>query len=103
MMWNRKGICFDVLNEGVGGSSELPRSEPGRPRKITCEFCECELGNSGEYKRLSEKAKGYRDSDEKIERLQAELMSVRADLATARQAVPAPVTQRDTRPGGIAL
>ena len=51
-----------------------------RPKKITCEFCECELGKSGEYKQLSDTAKKYRkmkDDNEKLE----------GSLATARQEI----------------
>jgi hypothetical protein len=98
MIWKDR-VCFDVLSEG-GGNVEPPRiiAEPGRPKKITCEFCECELGASGEYKKLSDKAKLYRDAEETIERLQSELVSLRADLTAARQATPAPVT--DARASG---
>lgn len=107
-MWFKKLVCFDVLNEGGGvPSNDPPRNDSGRPRKITCEFCECELGVSGEYKKLSEKAKAYRDSEEKIENLQAELASVRSELTAAKSALvaatPAPTSAERRTGGGISM
>ena len=59
-----------------------PANVPDPPapsrRKITCEFCECELGQSGEYKHLSETAKTYRKLKDENEKLEGA-------LATARQ------------------
>ena len=82
----------------------VPRNvELQRPRKITCEFCECELGSSGEYKKLSDKAKKYRDAEETIERMEAELATLRADLATARQSVSVAVVEPARLTPGIAL
>lgn len=64
-----------------------PANDPPRPdsrRKITCEFCECELGMSGEYKQLSETAKRYRklkDDNEKLEGTLATVRQEKEDLA----------------------
>jgi len=51
--------------------------EAERPKKITCEFCECELGRSGEYKQLSETAKKYRKLKDENEKLEGELATCR--------------------------
>lgn len=64
----------DILNP-EGGNTPPPNLR----RKITCEFCECELGTSGEYKSLSETAKKYRGLKEANEKLQGELAKVREE------------------------
>ena len=51
-----------------------------RPKKITCEFCECELGRSGEYKQLSETAKRYRKLKDDNEKLEGTLATVRQEV-----------------------
>lgn len=51
-----------------------------RPKKITCEFCECELGRSGEYKQLSETAKRYRKLKDENEKLEGTLTTVRQEV-----------------------
>lgn len=57
-----------------------------RPRKITCEFCECELGSSGEYKKLSDKAKKFRESEEIIEDLEGTIATLRGEIEDLKNA-----------------
>lgn len=64
----------DILNPS-------PTPTPSeRPGKITCEFCECELGRSGEYKQLSETAKKYRKLKDENEKLEGTLATVRQEV-----------------------
>jgi DNA repair exonuclease SbcCD ATPase subunit len=81
----------DVIDAGGGGNTPPPPPDPGRPRKITCEFCECDLGNSGEYKKLSDKAKGFREAEETIEKLNATISELRAEITALKAQIPAPV------------
>ena len=73
------------------GSSLLP-PDPGDPSPappvrradhITCEFCQCTLAPSGEYIRLSDRAKELRDQGETIDRLRADLTESEAQIAEA--------------------
>jgi len=59
--------------------------EPPAPtrRKLVCEFCECPLAPSGEFLKLSEKAKAFRHQDDRIDQLHADLVSVREDVTAA--------------------
>jgi hypothetical protein len=83
------GTVTDPLIDPGGNRGSQP--EPTRTRKIKCEFCECELGASGEYMRLSEKAKGLRKAEETIEELNKELGRTRTELEELkRQHQPAP-------------
>ena len=54
-----------------------------RPKRLVCEFCDCALAPSGEFVRLSDKAKTFRTQDDRIDTLNAELASARDDIATA--------------------
>lgn len=63
-----------------------PSPEPARAHKVTCEFCECVLGPSGEYVSLSEKAKTLRKQSETIEALREELAeAARLQAETQRE------------------
>lgn len=68
----------DILDGGRGNPPPPP--DPNRPRKITCEFCECELGSSGEYKKLSDKAKGFRKAEETIADLEGTISTLRQEI-----------------------
>lgn len=80
------------------------RETESRPRRIVCEFCESELGPSGEYKHLSDRAKKLRKAEERIDELQAEIVRLNAEISSLNTArvneIPAPVIL--TR-GGIAI
>jgi hypothetical protein len=54
-----------------------PSAEPGLRAKTKCEFCECELGKSGEYMRLSDKAR-------KLRKLEEENTALEGTIATLR-------------------
>ena len=60
-----------------------------RPKKITCEFCECELGKSGEYKQLSETAKRYRKLKDDNEKLEGTLATVRQEVEDLKRKLEA--------------
>jgi hypothetical protein len=70
-------------------------TEPGR-RKIVCEFCDCELGADGSYKKMSDKAKKLRDAEETIESLEATISELRSEVTTLKAQIPAPVTHPAT-------
>jgi hypothetical protein len=77
----------DVLDTPGGPVHSEPPPNPRR--KITCEFCECELGQSGEYKSLSDTAKKYRALKDTNEKLEAELTKVRQDCESLRHEIEA--------------
>jgi len=89
----------DILNPSI------PTPEVPRNRKITCEFCECELGMSGEYKSLSEKAKKLRklaDDNEKLEGTLATVRQEKEDLARRLQELQA-APKKEKSPSGLML
>jgi predicted RNase H-like nuclease (RuvC/YqgF family) len=59
----------------------------GRPKKITCEFCECELGRSGEYVELSAKAKMLRKLKDENEKLEGTLATVRTQVEDLKREI----------------
>jgi predicted RNase H-like nuclease (RuvC/YqgF family) len=61
----------------------------GRPKKITCEFCECELGKSGEYVELSAKAKMLRKLKDENEKLEGTLATVRQEVEDLKRKLEA--------------
>ncbi len=63
--------------------------EIDRPKKITCEFCECELGRSGEYKQLSATAKRYRGLKDENEKLENELTAARQQVEELKKRLEA--------------
>jgi hypothetical protein len=46
---------------------EPPVPAPARPRKVVCEFCECELSPAGEVLRRGEKARVYLDIESDLD------------------------------------
>lgn len=103
-MWRTMHILRDVI-EGAGGGTPAPTPEPVR-RKIVCEFCECEVGADGSYKKLSDKAKSFRDAEETIETLQATVSTLQEEIRTLKAQIPAPVVNGPQPEGtrrGIAL
>lgn len=65
----------DILNDTP--PAVLPTV--GGHKKVTCEFCECELGQSGEYKKLSEKARKFRKLEEENEKLDGTIATLRTE------------------------
>jgi predicted RNase H-like nuclease (RuvC/YqgF family) len=90
----------DILNPSVG----LPATEDNRPRKITCEFCECQLGKSGEYQSLSDKAKKFRKLADENEKLEGELANARMTIEDMKRKMEevAPKPEEKKR-GGLLL
>lgn len=63
----------DPLSGGGSGGDDSP-APPSRSKAIKCEFCESTLApSSGDVLRVSEKAKGFREQDETIAKLQKDL------------------------------
>lgn len=70
------------------------RPDPNPPisrRGCTCEFCDCQLAPSGEVLRMGDKAKNFRRHEEVVEkkdaeisRLQAEITDLKAKLQAAQ-------------------
>ena len=72
------------ITEGV------PRSEP-RPKKITCEFCDCALTAEGElYGKLSDKAKAFRSLEDENAKLKVKNAELQASLDAALHTDPKP-------------
>jgi hypothetical protein len=80
-----------------------PTPESGAPSgKVTCEFCQCVLGPSGEYMQLSPRAKELRAIDDTLSTVREELAASQRDLAEAlreRDEANAEVRRLSTPPG----
>lgn len=55
----------------------------GARRKIVCEFCECHLTETGDALRVSDRARGFRKLEDRIDALKAELEHAQVALAAA--------------------
>jgi DNA repair exonuclease SbcCD ATPase subunit len=71
---------------------------------LKCDFCECKLTQTGEVYNVSEKARGFRDQnekhvkelaqrDEEITRLRQEISAKDAEIAALRGSATPPSTQ----------
>ena len=75
--------------------SPSPTPAPARVRgSITCEFCQCTLGPDGNYLKMSDEARAYRDQAETIKQLKSQLADAQAateaatrDLGTANATI----------------
>ena len=96
---------FDLFFESrppAGGGLPLPPNEPTPPpppgkKPITCEFCACRLSPAGDYLELSDRAKGFRRSEEIIGEKDAEISTLRAEIASLRAQLP---PKPDAKPAG---
>lgn len=95
---------------GEGNEGNEPRG--GRaPKKISCEFCDCDLTPSGNYVGdLSAKAKKYRDANADLERVREQLQSAKeriteleTQLTEARNRSTAPPTSEPSRSKGYTI
>lgn len=94
-MRNRNGLCFapdgDPLAGGGGGNNN---PDPPRTRKLKCEFCDTELATSGDYLKLSDKAKKLRGLEEANEKQEAIITSLRTEIETLKaRLTPEPARQ----------
>ena len=79
----------------MGSPNLLPPDPPDpspaptgrRQTEVVCEFCECALTPSGEYIRLSDRAKELRGQGERIEALKAEIAERQTALDEAIRAL----------------
>jgi hypothetical protein len=94
----------DIIDEGNTGKPPVVPPEPGR-RKIVCEFCECELGADGSYKKLSDKARGFREHDEALAGLQKTIGEKDREIAALKAQIPAPTVgpRAEGSRGGVTL
>jgi hypothetical protein len=88
-MWRTMKRLFDIMDPPSGGAPPAPERGERFPNKVTCEFCECELGRSGEYKQLSETAKRYRKLKDENEKLEQDLTKVRQECEELRRKLEA--------------
>lgn len=88
--------CYDkpaILPEGDGLEPVVavtPAATPAPTRErhsITCEFCECQLGPDGSYKKLSEAARAMRDRERTIDTLREELADTKKQAAVVKTAL----------------
>lgn len=86
----------DILNP-------VPTPAPDPRKKITCEFCECELGMSGEYKQLSDTAKRYRKLKDENEKLEGTLATVRTEVEDLKRKLEEARPKPRTEGRGLAL
>lgn len=61
-----------------------PPAAPPGPKKLVCEFCECQLAPSGEVLRMGEAAKNYRKLGETIEAKDKEIRRLEGELQTVK-------------------
>lgn len=60
-----------------------PEPTPRQARtRLTCEFCDCVQAPDGSYLALSDKAKGFRDQNERIERFKEAVAELQRDVET---------------------
>lgn len=90
-------------NEPAPAPTPAPRREPtatideGRPRKLTCAFCDCEITSTrGEVLKVSDKADGFRDSSREIK----ERDRIIADLKHKLEAAEQKLTASAIKPAG---
>lgn len=68
--------------------AQPPAPEPTRGAKnIACDFCECSLTPSGDFLKLSDKAKQLRDQGETLEKANAKILELTRELQEARNAI----------------
>lgn len=87
-MWRTMGKLFDIMDP-PGGPPAPSGGGERFPNKVTCEFCECELGRSGEYKQLSDTAKRYRKLKDENEKLEGELTKTRQEVEELKRKLEA--------------
>jgi hypothetical protein len=63
-----------------------PAPAPARS-KLTCEFCECQLTATGDAIKVSDKARAYMKSGEKITELEATIVTLRNENEDLRRKV----------------
>lgn len=86
----------DDILDPVPNPSPVPLVSRG-PRKIVCQFCECELAVDGMVLKGSDKAKKLRKSEEEIEERERTIAILRQEITTlkaAREPGIAPVSSR---------
>lgn len=79
---------------GAPGSESRER----RPGKHKCEFCECTLTADGEVFKMSDKAKAFSKSDDKIAALESEITSLEGTIETLRAEVADLKTKLEAAP-----
>lgn len=64
------------------------RRELSHPKKITCDFCECEINTmQGEVLTFSKKAKALRDTSETFEKMQGQIDTLKSENADLKNQI----------------
>lgn len=97
-------LAPETLLPGGTLPAEPPEPPPSprpadRPSKITCDFCKCTLvASNGDIFKMSPEAKTYRDLEDEVERLRADVLALQttSDTVTrerdeARAALTTPI------------
>lgn len=89
-----------ILPDGDPGAVVIatvpPTREPAAPirdRRVVCEFCSCEIGPDGSYKKLSAEAREMRDRERTIETLREELTAAKKTASELRTALDAAIAR----------
>lgn len=108
--WGPQGPLFErptILPDGDPGAVVLPAAAAApaaapRTRAIVCEFCSCEIGPDGSYKKLSPEAREMRDRERTIETLREELVAAKKESVELRKLVESAVV-KDKERGGVRI
>jgi hypothetical protein len=76
----------DILEPPVS-RSDPPARTPGLPRKVICQFCECELAIDGMVLKGSDKAKKLRKAEEEIEERERLIATLRSEITDLKARV----------------
>ncbi len=77
------------MGDGLPREHDTPPTPAPEPTpaaasgKLECEFCKCQLGPSGEYLKLSDRAKELRALEDTLGQTNEKLAASQADLAEA--------------------
>jgi hypothetical protein len=96
----------DIINPPKLDPPEPERK--GRPTRVRCDFCECELGADGGVLKTSEKARKLEGAEREINDLQGRLATKQQeleDLKAPKPPSPEPKNgpAKDNRPSGSAF
>jgi len=71
---------------------------PALSKRLTCDFCGCQLTPHGDVLKMGDDAKRYRDAADTIEKLERQIQALKDELRDARAALPPAVPAKS---GGL--
>lgn len=71
--------------------------------KLTCEFCECQLTATGDAVKVSDKARAYMKSNEKIQELEGVVMTLRSEKEDLQRKLDALTPAPPARRGSLSI